>query len=142
MVIDLNKLDWIDVLFPPEQKILKRTLRAGRITGRGHVYFKFTDKIVNWKFYEFGIEILGEGVSLEISIISFDSWLTQFDVRSNHRIILPSLRYAAFTQPRLLPCGHCRCCPGDGPAPGARAVAGIGYTVALTHLVFTAKGRA
>ena len=61
MVIDLDKLDWIDVLFPPEQKILERTLRAGRITGRGHVYFKFTDKIGNWKFHEFGIEILGEG---------------------------------------------------------------------------------
>ncbi|MCX9085869.1 MAG: bifunctional DNA primase/polymerase [Candidatus Methanoperedens sp.] len=61
MVIDLDKLDWVDVLFPPEQKILERTLRAGRITGRGHVYFKFTDKIGNWKFHDFGIEILGEG---------------------------------------------------------------------------------
>jgi hypothetical protein len=61
MVIDLDKLDWIDVLFPSEQKILERTLRAGRITGRGHVYFKFTDKIGNWKVHEFGIEILGEG---------------------------------------------------------------------------------
>lgn len=61
MVIDLDKLDWVDVLFHPEQKILERTLRAARITGRGHVYFKFTDKIGNWKFHEFGIEILGEG---------------------------------------------------------------------------------
>ncbi|MFA4936588.1 MAG: bifunctional DNA primase/polymerase, partial [Candidatus Methanoperedens sp.] len=49
------------VLFPQEQKILERTLRAGRIAGRGHVYFKFTDKVGNWKFHEFGIEILGEG---------------------------------------------------------------------------------
>lgn len=61
MVIDLDKFDWIDVLFPPEKKILEKTLRVGRITGRGHVYFKFTDKIGNWKFHEFGIEILGEG---------------------------------------------------------------------------------
>ena len=61
MVIDLDKLDWVDILFSPEQKILERTLRASRITGRGHVYFKFTDKIGNWKFHEFGIEILGEG---------------------------------------------------------------------------------
>lgn len=47
MVIDLDKLDWVDVLFPPEQNILGRTLRAYRIAGRGHVYFKFTDKIGN-----------------------------------------------------------------------------------------------
>lgn len=60
IVIDLDKLDWIDVLFPPEQKILENTLRAGRTTGRGHVYFKYTDKVGNWKFHEFGIEILGE----------------------------------------------------------------------------------
>ena len=61
IVIDLDKLDWVDVLFPPGQKILERTLRAGRTTGRGHVYFKFTDKVGNWKFHEFGIEILGAG---------------------------------------------------------------------------------
>ncbi|KAB2946998.1 MAG: bifunctional DNA primase/polymerase [Candidatus Methanoperedens sp.] len=61
IVIDLDKLDWVDVIFPPGQKILEKTLRADRITGRGHVYFKFTDKIGNWKFHEFGIEILGEG---------------------------------------------------------------------------------
>jgi hypothetical protein len=61
IVIDLDKLDWVDVLFPPEQNILERTLRACRIAGRGHVYFKFTDKIGNWKIHEFGIEILGEG---------------------------------------------------------------------------------
>lgn len=61
IVVDLDKLDWIDVIFPPEQKILEKTVRAGRIAGRGHFYFKFTDKIGNWKFHEFGIEILGEG---------------------------------------------------------------------------------
>lgn len=61
IVIDLDKIDWVDVLFPPEQKILERTLRAGRTAGRGHVYFKFTDKIGNLKFHDFGIEILGEG---------------------------------------------------------------------------------
>ncbi len=60
IVIDLDKLDWVDVLFPPEQKILEGTLRASRTTGRGHVYFRYTDKVGNWKFHEFGIEILGE----------------------------------------------------------------------------------
>ena len=61
IVIDLDKLDWVDVLFPQEQKILESTLRARRTTGRGHVYFKYTDKIGNWKFHDFGIEILGAG---------------------------------------------------------------------------------
>lgn len=61
IVIDLDKLDWVDVLFPPGQKILEMTLRVGRTTGRGHVYFKFTHKVGNWKFHEFGIEILGAG---------------------------------------------------------------------------------
>ncbi|MDL5502209.1 MAG: bifunctional DNA primase/polymerase, partial [Candidatus Methanoperedens sp.] len=56
LVIDLDKLDWVDVLFPPEQKILERTLRAGRTAGRGHVYFRYSDKIGNWKFHDFGIE--------------------------------------------------------------------------------------
>ena len=60
IVIDLDKLDWIDVLFPPEQKILENTLRARRTIGRGHVYFRYTNKIGNWKFHDFGIEILGE----------------------------------------------------------------------------------
>ncbi|NJD76252.1 MAG: bifunctional DNA primase/polymerase [Candidatus Methanoperedens sp.] len=60
IVIDLDKLDWVDVLFPPEQKILERTLRAKRTTGRSHVYFKYTDRVGNWKFREFGIEILGD----------------------------------------------------------------------------------
>jgi hypothetical protein len=60
IVIDLDKRDWVDVLFPPEQKILESTLRSIRTTGRGHVYFKYTDKIGNWKFHDFGIEILGE----------------------------------------------------------------------------------
>jgi hypothetical protein len=61
IVIDLDKLDWVDVLFPPLQKILGSTLRASRTADRGHVYFKYMDKIGNWKFREFGIEILGEG---------------------------------------------------------------------------------
>ncbi len=61
IVIDLDKYDWVDVLFPPEQKILETTLLSGRIAGRGHVYFKFTDKVGNWKLKDFGIEILGEG---------------------------------------------------------------------------------
>lgn len=60
IVIDLDKLDWIDILFPPEQKILENTLRAGRTTGRGHIYFKYTDKIGNLKLHDFGIEILGD----------------------------------------------------------------------------------
>ncbi|KAB2945290.1 MAG: bifunctional DNA primase/polymerase (plasmid) [Candidatus Methanoperedens sp.] len=60
IVIDLDKFDWVDVLFPPEQKILENTLRARRTTGRGHIYFKYTDKIGNWKFHDFGIEILGD----------------------------------------------------------------------------------
>ncbi len=66
IVIDLDKLEWTDVLFPPLQKILESTLRASRTAGRGHVYFKYTDKIGNWKFREFGIEILGEGNQLVV----------------------------------------------------------------------------
>jgi hypothetical protein len=66
IVIDLDKLDWIDVLFPPEQKILENTLRAGRISGRGHVYFKYTDKIKNCKLHMFGIEVLSEGTQVVI----------------------------------------------------------------------------
>ncbi len=61
IVIDLDKLGWLDVIFPPEQKALNNTLRAGRISGRGHVYFKFTDKIKSCKLHEFGIEVLSEG---------------------------------------------------------------------------------
>ncbi len=61
MVIDFDKPDWVEVLFPPEQKILERTLRAGRVTGRGHAYFKYTDKIGAQKLREFGIEILTSG---------------------------------------------------------------------------------
>jgi hypothetical protein len=66
IVIDLDKLDWVDVIFPPEQKILENTLRAGRISGRGHVYFKFTDKIKNCKLHDFGIEVLSEGTQVVI----------------------------------------------------------------------------
>jgi hypothetical protein len=61
LVIDFDKPDWVDVLFPPEQKILERTLKAGRITGRGHAYFKYTDKVGPQKLREFGIEILTTG---------------------------------------------------------------------------------
>lgn len=61
LVIDFDKLDWVDVLFPPEQKILERTLRAGRVTGRGHAYFRFMDKVGAQKLREFGIEILTSG---------------------------------------------------------------------------------
>lgn len=61
LVIDFDKTDWVDVLFPPEQKILERTLKAGRVTGRGHAYFKYTDKIGSQKLREFGIEILTSG---------------------------------------------------------------------------------
>ena len=61
LVIDLDKLDWVNVIFPPEQKAAENTLKAGRISGRGHVYFKFTDKLKNCKIHEFGIEILSEG---------------------------------------------------------------------------------
>ncbi len=61
LVIDFDKPDWIDVLFPPEQKILERTIKAARIKGRGHAYFKFTYKIGAHKLREFGIEILTSG---------------------------------------------------------------------------------
>jgi hypothetical protein len=61
LVIDFDKSDWIDVLFPPEQMILERTLKAGRVTGRGHAYFKYTDKTGPQKLREFGIEILTSG---------------------------------------------------------------------------------
>ncbi len=66
IVIDLDKFDWIDVLFSPQQKILERTLRAERTAGRGHVYFKYTDKVKNLKLHEFGIEILTEGSQVVI----------------------------------------------------------------------------
>ncbi len=61
LVIDFDKPDWVDVLFPPEQKILERTLGAGRVTGRGHAYFRYTDKTGPQKLREFGIEILTSG---------------------------------------------------------------------------------
>lgn len=61
LVIDFDKPDWIDVLFPPEQKILEKTLRTGRVTGRGHAYFRYNDKISAQKLREFGIELLTSG---------------------------------------------------------------------------------
>lgn len=61
LVIDFDKPDWIDVLFPPEQKILEKTLRTGRIASRGHAYFRYTDKISAQKLREFGIELLTSG---------------------------------------------------------------------------------
>jgi putative DNA primase/helicase len=61
LVIDFDKPDWIDVLFPPEQKILEKTLRAGRVTGRGHAYFRYTEKMSAQKLREFGIELLTSG---------------------------------------------------------------------------------
>jgi hypothetical protein len=61
LVIDFDKLDWVDVLFLPEKSILDRTLRAGRITGRGHAYFRYTEKVGAQKLREFGIEILTSG---------------------------------------------------------------------------------
>ena len=61
LVMDFDKPDWVDVLFPPEQKIFERTLRARRVTGRGHAYFKFTEKVSARKLREFGIEILTSG---------------------------------------------------------------------------------
>ncbi len=45
----------------PEQKILERTLRTGRVTRRGHAYFKYTDKLGPQKLREYGIEILTSG---------------------------------------------------------------------------------
>lgn len=66
LVIDLDKLDWVNVIFPPEQKASENTIKAGRISGRGHIYFKFTDKIKNCKLHDFGIEVLSEGAQVVV----------------------------------------------------------------------------
>lgn len=61
IVIDMDKLDWSGVIFPVEQMLLDNTLRAGRTTGRGHIYFKYTDEIKAQKLHDFGVEVLSDG---------------------------------------------------------------------------------
>jgi hypothetical protein len=61
LCIDYDKIEWLNVIFPQEQRILENTLRDQRIPGRGHIYFKHTDKLPKMNLHEFGIEVLSDG---------------------------------------------------------------------------------
>lgn len=60
-VIDLDRMDWLGALFPSEQNLIEDTLMSNRISGRGHVYFKYSDLLPSQKLHEFGIEVLSDG---------------------------------------------------------------------------------
>ncbi len=61
LVVDLDKMDWLGALFPSEDGLLSSVLMSGRISGRGHLYFKYTDDVKSQKLHDFGIEILSDG---------------------------------------------------------------------------------
>ncbi len=60
-VIDLDKMDWLGALFPPEQNLIEDTLMSNRTSGRGHIYFEYSDHLPSKKLHEFGIEVLSDG---------------------------------------------------------------------------------
>lgn len=57
-VIDIDHELFINELF---KGFDLDTLKSGRITGRGHIYFKYNTNIISQKHHDLGIEILNDG---------------------------------------------------------------------------------